>query len=304
MKPQPIIIDTDPGDDVDDVLALAFALLRPELDVKAITTATSDTDKRARIVAKLLKVMNRADVPFAPGMNLPLRAMNAEQIATLCGPRGGYNNNHYAWAADNDDLPVAQQDAIALMKRTIEADVGEIAICCIAPPTNVAVMLRRHPDLIPKIKWIAMMGGELELNRREHNLSWDAVASSIVLNSGVPLFIGTWNVTRRFVLTTQDCARIKSLGTPLGDALSACIELWWPHKGGKPSPVMYDVAPLIWSFERRYYPTQTMPLRVETRGEHTAGYTTRGAGGAPCEVAVDMLEDEVRELYLQTICEA
>lgn len=302
MKPQPIIIDTDPGDDVDDVLALAFALLRPELEVKAITTATDDTSKRARIVAKLLKVMNRTDVPFAPGMNLPLRAMSAEQIATLRGPRGGYNNNHFAWAQSEENLPAAQDDAIELIRRTIEANAGEIAICCIAPPTNVAVALRRYPELVGKIKWIAMMGGELELNRREHNLSWDPVASDIVISSGVPLFMGTWNVTRRFVLSVEDCARIKNLGTPLGEALSECIALWWPHKGGKPSPVMYDVAPLIWSFERRYYPTETMPVRVETRGDTTAGTTTRGVGGAPCEVAVDMLEGEVRELYLQTIC--
>ena len=302
MTPQKIIIDTDPGDDVDDVLALAFALLRPELSVEAITTVTSDSSQRARIVAKLLQIMNRTDVPFAPGMNLPLRAMNREQIEHLTGPRGGYNGNHCGWVKADDELPAPRADAIELMAQTIEAHAGEIAICCIAPPTNIAVMLRRYPELAPKIKWIAMMGGELELNRREHNLSWDTVASDIVISSGVPLFLGTWSVTRQFVLTVEDCARIKNLDAALGDALSECIELWWPYKASKPSPVMYDVAPLIWSFERRYYSTQTMKIGVESRGEKTAGMTMRSADGNDAEVSVSMLADEVRALYLETIC--
>jgi hypothetical protein len=45
--PQPILIDTDAGDDVDDVLAIAFALLRPELDIKAITTVSPHSARRA-----------------------------------------------------------------------------------------------------------------------------------------------------------------------------------------------------------------------------------------------------------------
>ena len=56
--PQKLIIDTDPGDDVDDVLALAFALLRPELDVRAITTVTPFPDRRVHIVRKLLALGN------------------------------------------------------------------------------------------------------------------------------------------------------------------------------------------------------------------------------------------------------
>jgi len=43
-----IIIDTDPGGDIDDLMAIWFALLRPELDIKAITTVTFPSEKRAR----------------------------------------------------------------------------------------------------------------------------------------------------------------------------------------------------------------------------------------------------------------
>lgn len=301
MKPQNILIDTDLGDDVDDVLALAFALLRPELSVKAITTTTFDSYKRAQIVGKLLKIMGRTDVPFAPGMNFPLRSITPaeEKILTEVG---GYKLNHASFVKPDDALPAPGADAVALMAQTIEAHAGDIALVTLGPLTNVAVLLRRHPHLAPKIQWIAMMGGELELNRSEHNVSWDVTATDIVFTSGVPLFLGTWSVTRQFVLTPADCARIKNLGTPLGAALSECIELWWPHKGGKPGPVMYDVAPVLWSFDRSFFSTESLPVRIETHGQTTTGWTTRSGSSAPTEVTVAMRAQAVRELYLNTIC--
>ena len=76
---QKIIIDTDPGQDIDDLLAIWFALLRPELDVRAITTVTWPTDMRARLIRRLLRYLDRADVPVGAGMQLPLRAVSAAE---------------------------------------------------------------------------------------------------------------------------------------------------------------------------------------------------------------------------------
>ena len=103
---------------------------------------------------------------------------------------GGYKLNHASWAQNDEDLPAPAADAVTLMAQTIEENAGEIAICALGPLTNVAVLLRRHPELAPKIRHIAIMGGELELNRREHNVSWDAIAAEIVFTSGRALICG------------------------------------------------------------------------------------------------------------------
>ena len=66
----PVVLDTDIGLDVDDVWALAFLLNCPELDIKLITTATGDTGYRAKIVAKLLQIAGREDIPI--GVGIPL----------------------------------------------------------------------------------------------------------------------------------------------------------------------------------------------------------------------------------------
>ena len=69
-KKIPVILDTDIGTDIDDTWALAFLLKCPELDVKLITTASGDTFERAKIVAKILEIAGRTDIPI--GLGLPL----------------------------------------------------------------------------------------------------------------------------------------------------------------------------------------------------------------------------------------
>ena len=66
----PTILDTDIGHDVDDVWALAFLLKCPELDIKLITTSTGDTVYRAELVAKMLQLLGRTDIPI--GIGIPL----------------------------------------------------------------------------------------------------------------------------------------------------------------------------------------------------------------------------------------
>ena len=73
-----IIIDTDPGQDIDDLLAIFFALRRPELDIQAITTVTYPTDRRARLVKRLLRYLWRSAIPVAAGMNYPVRPFSTQ----------------------------------------------------------------------------------------------------------------------------------------------------------------------------------------------------------------------------------
>ncbi|MBE5985854.1 MAG: nucleoside hydrolase, partial [Paenibacillaceae bacterium] len=55
MKPKKVIIDTDLGDDVDDAVAIALAVLSPEIEVAGITTVFKDTKARAEMVKDLLE---------------------------------------------------------------------------------------------------------------------------------------------------------------------------------------------------------------------------------------------------------
>jgi purine nucleosidase/pyrimidine-specific ribonucleoside hydrolase len=300
MTAQKIIIDTDPGQDIDDLLALHFALLRPELEILAITTVTQPAEGRARLVNRLLRHLGRTDIPVAAGMQLPLRGMSEVELACQRDVRTTMNHACFAEPEDPRDAP-GDENAVDLIIRTVERHPGEVVLACIAPLTNIACALRRAPGIAPKIKYIALMGGETALNRREHNIAFDYIAADIVLSAGVKTYMGTWDVTRRLVLTTEDCERFRHHPNPLHQALATAIDHWHPVQSWKPGPVMYDLFPVVWAFDRDYYTTTPIGVRVETTGELTRGMTIPGGAPTNIEVTTDIRPEALRTLFLETV---
>ena len=295
-----LVIDTDPGQDIDDLLALLFALRHPELDVLAITTATHPADRRARLVKRLLRHLGRDDIPVASGLDAPMRRMSEDEWRGLRDLSRSLNHADFAEPEDPADAPDGG-DAADRIVRVVEANPGEVALACLAPLTNIAAALLRKPDLAGKIACIAMMGGETALNRVEHNVAFDPVAADIVLGSGVPVAMGTWDVTRRFTLTPGDCQRFRDSPLPLHRALGLAIDRWQPVQNWKPTPVMYDMFPLAWLVDPSLYTTAALPVRVETKGDAALGMTVVRGDGAMVAVTTDQRSDAIRRLYLDTV---
>lgn len=296
--PQSILIDTDAGDDIDDLFAIAFALLRPELTVESITTVSSLSARRALLIQRLLDSARKSAIPVAAGCELPLRPVTEAERAMVAE---AYRSNHAPAGDEQAEAALAATDAVSTIIETVNRRPGEVGIVAIGPLTNIAAALVRRADLASKIPYIALMGGEVVLTRAEHNISWDPEAAAIVLSAGVPIFLGTWDVTRRFVLLPEDLEAFRKSTAPLHRMLIESLDLWWPHRGGKPGPVMYDLAPIAWSMDRSLYATQPMTIAVETQGAHTRGWTVRVPGPANADVSVDMRADDVKALYLETL---
>ena len=77
--PVPVILDTDIGDDIDDTWALAMLLGCPEVDLKLIVTASDDTQKKTRLVAKILERIGRTDVPIGTGVKTSDQPIHQEK---------------------------------------------------------------------------------------------------------------------------------------------------------------------------------------------------------------------------------
>ena len=85
---------------IDDLLAIFFALRRPELDIQAITTVTLPTAPRARLVKRLLRYLDRTDIPVAAGLQFPLRRLSEAEIREQ---NDFFRTvNHYAFAEPED----------------------------------------------------------------------------------------------------------------------------------------------------------------------------------------------------------
>jgi len=295
-----ILIDTDPGQDIDDLLAILFALRRPELEILAITTVTWPSDGRARLIRRLLRHLGRDGIPVAAGMQHPLRRMGADEVKRLHDP--AWSMNHRCFAEPEEAVDAAQDDGVGLIIRTLMASREPATLCCIAPLTNIACALVREPAIAGRIERILLMGGETALNRAEHNIAFDAVAADIVLNAGVPVVMGTWDVTRRFVLGVEDLARFAASPLPLHQALSRAITAWHPAQSWKPGPVMYDLFPFVQVFDTTYYTLAETRLQVVTEGP-ARGMTVPngGSGGVAVQVTAGVRERELRQFYLDTV---
>src|SRR3989338_1250017 len=71
MPSKKLIIDTDIGTDIDDALALVYAV-RSGYNIPLITTVHGDTVRRAHIAKKLTRLLG-TDIPVAAGEQKPLK---------------------------------------------------------------------------------------------------------------------------------------------------------------------------------------------------------------------------------------
>jgi purine nucleosidase len=62
-----IILDTDIGTDVDDLLALALLAKTADVDLCGVTTVQSDTTLRARVAQYVCQLLKRSETVIIPG---------------------------------------------------------------------------------------------------------------------------------------------------------------------------------------------------------------------------------------------
>ncbi|XP_065189211.1 non-specific ribonucleoside hydrolase RihC-like isoform X2 [Sycon ciliatum] len=148
---RPVIIDTDLGSYMDDTAAILLALQSPELDVKLIVTATNDTTARARIMAKYLLAVNRTDVPI--GVGVP----GIDTIQTLYDWAGNVNLDTYTEKQGG----IIYEDGVKAMYDVIMSSPIPVDIIAIAPPTNFPSLLKRYPEVVPRVHAVRAMIGSI-----------------------------------------------------------------------------------------------------------------------------------------------
>ncbi len=201
-KPVPVLLDTDIGTDIDDAFAVALILHSPELDLRAVTTASGDTEARARLVAKMLWVDGRHNVPVAAGV--PGSKLDIAQTR---------------WADGFTSPSLLKEPAVALMKSTIDQAHGKLVLIAIGPLTNVAALLRQYPGEKKKIREIVLMGGSIARGyapgsgpAAEYNIAADAPAAQVVFSSGIPILMAPLDVTAQLQLDAANRQRIFAQG--------------------------------------------------------------------------------------------
>ncbi len=274
MTALPIVVDTDPGQD--DAVALLAALASPELEVLAVTTVAGNvplplTSRNARIVCELA---GRPDIPVHAGCPRPMvrPLVTAEYV-------------HGATGIDGADLPeptmpLAAGHAVdALIDLLSAAGPDGITVCTLGPLTNLAMAIVKEPAIVAGIRQVVMMGGGFfeggnTTPAAEFNVYVDPHAAHVVFDAGVDLVMLPLDVTHQALVTPPRLARIRSLGTPVGDAVAGMLEFFerfdvekYGAEGGPlhdPCVIAYLLAPDLFGGRRCH-------VAVETASEQTMG---------------------------------
>ena len=220
-----VVLDTDIGTDVDDLLALVFlahALAHArELRLEGVTTVYGDSLLRARIAAAIWKRTGNPAIPIVPGANRPLSA----RPIFWCGHEG--EGIPFLEIATVDQNRTAEQFLI----ENSNLYSGELEILAIGPLTNIAKTIMCDNGFVSRTKRLYLMGGAYWLDYSEHNFECDSVAARIVFDSGIPITAIGLDVTLRVQLTEREVACIRRLPNGLGLLLENQIRLWWKYLG-------------------------------------------------------------------------
>jgi purine nucleosidase len=287
--PEPIVIDTDPGQD--DAVALLLALAAADrLEVRGITTVAGNAPI-AQTTANALRIAElagRPDVPVHAGCEAPL-VYPLETAEFVCGPDG------LAGAG----LPPARGapapgHAVEFLGRAVRAAPAEgLTLCALGPLTNLALALRLAPDLRARIRRIVLMGGAIALGNitpaAEFNFYADPHAAAVVLGAGRPLTLLGLDVTHQAVAMPAHLAAIAGFGTATGRTVHGMLTRPRPARLGTEGHPLHDpcvIAYLLWPelFSGRDCFVEVEPGPGPLRGRSTIDW--HGRTGRPANARV------------------
>lgn len=210
MDKKKVILDCDPG--MDDSMAIIMACKSQALDVKAITAVNGNysADITSKNALKVLELMGRTDIPVGKGMSEPMVRKSPPDPFTH-GTDGQAENN-----LPDPVTPLCEKHAVDLIIDTIKANPGEIHLICTAPMSNVAMAMKKAPEIKSMIAGIYAISGAFGLNRyayanatgdtpqSEWNVYVDPEAAEIVYHSGVKLVALGLDVATHFDVNLTD----------------------------------------------------------------------------------------------------
>ena len=262
----PVILDTDIGSDIDDTWALAMMLRSPELDVKLVTAATGDTTFRAKIVARMLDIAGRTDVPVGVGIAQPVDGSPGAQEP---------------WVSDYDlaDYPGRVcADGVGALIDAIMMAPEPVTLIAIGPLPNIAAALDREPRIAERTRLVGMHGsvgvgyGGSDTISAEYNVAADVPACRKV-------FAADW---RGMVITPLDtCGLVQLRGDkyravadcrdPLTRAVIENYHVWLAAKPDAQNPpeqssVLFDTVAVYLAFATDLLVTERIGLRIDDKG--------------------------------------
>jgi len=183
---QSIHLDTDLGGDIDDLCALAMLLRWEGVELTGITTVAEAHGRRAGYVRRVLKLEGKQDIPVAAGADV---SQGFYRYAEL-----GYPDEEKYWSKPIAASPNAVEDAVDLLKQSIEQGATVIAI---GPFTNLYLLELQYPGILKEVSLFLMGGYVYPIrpgfpqwgNEQDWNIQVDVKSARYVMEHSNPTLI-------------------------------------------------------------------------------------------------------------------
>jgi len=312
---QRFVIDVDTG--TDDAVAVMLAALHPDCDLTAATTVNGNVPVTycTENTLRTLDFIGKSEIPVYEGCAEPIAD------ADFPTPRApGESKVH----GDYLDLPPAhsKKQPLAAARFLSEhfADeatrVDRPTLVPTGPLSNVALALKLDPNFGTNVKRLVIMGGGHEVVNvtpsAEFNIWADPEAAHVVLTSGIEeIVLVPLDATHRALVSLDDCAQLRALGTPAGTAAATFIERRI-HGYSQTQPLMrpgsapvhdalcvaFLIDPSVISIEKYWVDVDTM--RGLTVGRTVVDTHQRSGREPNVWVALDADEKKFVDLLLET----
>ncbi len=236
MSGIPVIMDVDTG--VDDAMSLLFAVRHPGIDLRAVTCVVGNTnvDQVTSNTRYVLDAAGAPDIPVARGSGHPL-LVPSDDASHVHGSDGlgGFSRP--------SDRRLSPLSAVELLHRELMAAVGtgdRITLVPSAPLTNIALLLRTHPEVAAGIERIVFMGGSASNGNAtaaaEFNIWHDPEAAAVALAAAgeldIPVTMYGLDVFNDVVITREEAAGLRRRLDPGAQLAGSLIEFSCDTFGG------------------------------------------------------------------------
>lgn len=268
-----MILDLDTG--IDDALAIAYALGRPEIDLIGITTAFGNVtiDKAVKNSLSILELLGRSDIPVFEGAAHPSEKtsfMTTDHLHRIHGLNG--IGNVVLDEAKNKKSPI---NAVDFLIDAATVHGNELTLVATGPMTNLAEALKKNRAAIEKIGKIVVMGSALTVQGNvsqfaEANIYNDPEAAKYVLESGLPLVLVGLDVTLKTMIEGSDIATWTEIDTAASRAFTEMASYYYTNESDEYEVVggaLHDPLAIEVAINPEII-TATLPinLTVETEG--------------------------------------
>ncbi len=199
-----MIIDSDSGNEIDDLFAITYAMIEPKIEIIGLTSAQwkfhpeggdSSVYESQRINEELLQLHDRMDIPHPTGAAEPT----------------GY------WG---DLKPVPSPAANFILDEIEQLEYGQkLNVVTLGAVTNLASAIQMDTTIVPKVRWYAMGLKYDDRNqvwdKNEFNVRNDLDGIDYLLNrEGLETYVMTATTSKAYILEQTEIFDLLSYRAP------------------------------------------------------------------------------------------